>query len=124
MFKKWIKHPIISLLAEALLLTAGIGLIIFVFGRLGRWGSPVAYSNAFVLAGLLVFVAGAISRLSAGQGMFNFPSLTAESYKQMDISERFRFIIGANSPLRLVILGAMTGLYLILIALIFARLAA
>lgn len=111
MLKKWIKNPIINLLAEAFLLTVGIGLIIFIFGRLGRWGSPVAYSNAFFLAGLLVFVAGVISRLSAGQGMFNFPSLTAESYKQMDSSERIRFIINTNSPLRLVILGILTGLF-------------
>lgn len=118
--KKWIKHPVIILLGEALLLTALISLLVGLLGRLGRWESPVAYSNAFFFAGLLIFVGGAISRISAGQGMFNFPSLTAESYKNMDSAERFRHIIKANSPIRLVILGALSGAFLVLISMIFA----
>ncbi len=114
--KKIKKHPIILFFAEALLVTLVVGALILILGAVSRWESALRYSNAFFIAGLLIFAAGAISRISAGQGLFNFPSLTAESYKNMDASERFSFIVKANSPIRLVLLGTLAGVFLVLIS--------
>ena len=120
--KKIIINSIIELLAEAILFTLAIGGVIVILGYFRKWDSPVSYSDAFFLVGLLVFATCVISRLSSSQGMFNFPSLTAESYKKMDFSERMQYIIHINSPRRLVILGFLTGLFLILISVIVSSL--
>ena len=116
--KKIKKHPIFLFFSEALLITLAIGTLILILGAVGRWESNVTYSNAFFIAGLVIFVTGAISRISAGQGLFNFPSITAESYKKLNVSDRMKFIISTNSPIRLVLLGATTGLLLVLISLV------
>lgn len=76
--------------------------------------------NAFFLAGCLVIVAGTASRLGAGQEWNNFQLLNAESFREMNSSERANFIINASSSISLVILGLLTGILLILISVIVA----
>lgn len=76
--------------------------------------------NAFFLAGCLVIVAGTASRLGAGQEWNNFQLLNAESFREMNSSERANFIINASSSISLVILGLLTGILLILIFVIVA----
>ena len=115
------RHPIMFFLAEALFITLVVGTLILILGTVRSWESAIRYSNAFFIAGLLIFATGVISRISAGQGLFTLPSITAESYKKMDASERFSFIIKANSPIRLVLLGTFTGAMLILVSLILAN---
>ena len=119
--KKIKKHPIFLFFLEVFLITLAIGGFIVILGAVRRWDSAVSYSNAFFIAGLLIFAVGAISRISAGQGLFNFPSITAESYKNLDVSDRMKFIISTNSPIRHVLLGATTGLLLILISLLASK---
>ena len=51
---------------KAILLTIMIAIVIGVIGYRNQWDS-VAFSNAFFIAGGLLIVAGAFSRLVAGQ---------------------------------------------------------
>ena len=86
------------------------------------WDTSLAYSNAFFIAGGLVFVAGAASRLTAGQDWRNSRLLYAESFRGMSSSERANFIVNASSSLRLPILGAASGILLAIISELVAKL--
>lgn len=114
-------QAIIKFLAKSILLTTAISVIIGIFGYLNQWDSSVKYSNAFFVVGCLVIVAGTASRLGAGQGLNSLQYLNMESFRGMSGSERVDFIINANSPIGLVILGLVTGLLLILIAIIVSK---
>jgi hypothetical protein len=107
---------IIKMCGEAILLTVIAGMVIGAIGYINNWDTSLAYSNAFFIAGCLVILAGASSRLGAGQQWGNFRSLYAESFRDMSSDERAKFIIDASSSVRLVILGLLSGLLLILIS--------
>ena len=112
--KRLVIKAIIKMCAKSILLTTIIGVIIGIIGYTNKWNSSIAYSNAFFLAGCLVIVAGTASRLGAGQEWNNFQLLNAESFREMNSSERANFIINASSSISLVILGLLTGISLIL----------
>jgi len=118
--KRLVIKAIIKMCAKSILLTTIIGVIIGIIGYTNKWNSSIAYSNAFFLAGCLVIVAGTASRLGAGQEWNNFQLLNAESFREMNSSERANFIINASSSISLVILGLLTGILLILIFVIVA----
>ncbi len=118
--KRLVIKAIIKMCAKSILLTTIIGVIIGIIGYTNKWNSSIAYSNAFFLAGCLVIVAGTASRLGAGQEWNNFQLLNAESFREMNSSERANFIINASSSISLVILGLLTGILLILISVIVA----
>lgn len=111
---------VIKVCTESILLTAGIGAGIGIIGYLHEWNSSTAYSDAFFLSGCMVIVAGGLSRLGAGQEWSIFQLFSAESYRDMSNSERANLIISASSPVRLVLLGALTGILLLLISAIAA----
>ena len=118
--KRLVIKAIIKMCAKSILLTTIIGVVIGIIGYFNKWNSSIAYSNAFFLAGCLVIVAGTASRLGAGQEWNNFQLLNAESFREMNISERANFILDASSSMSTVILGLLTGILLILIAVIAA----
>jgi len=118
--KRLVIKAIIKMCAKSILLTTIIGVVIGIIGYINKWNSSIAYSNAFFLAGCLVIVAGTASRLGAGQEWNNFQLLNAESFREMNSSERANFIINASSSISLVILGLLTGILLILIFVIVA----
>ena len=115
--KRLVIMAIIKMCGKAILLTIIAGIVIVVIGNMYKWDTSLAYSNAFFIAGCLAFVAGASSRLGAGQGWNNFQLLYVESFRDMSSSERANFIINASSSLSLVILGLLSGILLILISL-------
>lgn len=80
------------------------------------------YSNAFFIAGCLVIIAGTSSRMAAGPEWSTFQLLHAESFRGMSSSERADAIIRASSSVRLVVLGLLTGILLMIISLIVAKL--
>ena len=100
---------------KAILLTIMVAIVIGLIGYKNQWDS-LAYSNAFFIAGGLIIVAGAFSRLAAGQDWSVFQSLYAESFRNMSSGERADFIINASSSVNLVILGVLSGILLILIS--------
>ena len=114
--KRLVIMAIIKMCGKAILLTVIAGILIGAIGYVNNWDTSFAYSNAFFIAGCLVIVAGASSRLGAGQEWANYRSLYAESLRDMSSSERANFIINASNPLSLVILGLLTGIFLILIS--------
>ena len=113
---------IIKFIAKSILLTVAISIVIGLFGYLNQWQSSIKYSNAFFLVGCLVTVAGTASRLGAGQGLHSLQYLNMESFRGMSGTERVNFIINANSPIGFVVLGLVTGISLILIAVIVSKL--
>jgi len=113
---------ILQMCGKALLLTIIAGIVIGVIGYLNKWETSLAYSNAFFIAGCLMFIAGAMSRLSAGQEWSSFQSLYAESFRDMSSSERAHFIIDASSSLNLLILGLLSGILCILISAVVTKL--
>jgi hypothetical protein len=114
--KRLVIKAIIKMCTKSILLAIIIGVVIGMIGYINKWNSSIAYSNAFFLAGCLVIVAGTSSRLAAGQEWNNFQLLFAESFRDMSSSERANFIINSSSPVRMVILGLLSGILLIIIS--------
>jgi hypothetical protein len=119
--KRLVIMAIIKMCGKAILITIMAGIVIGVIGYKNQWDS-LAYSNAFFIAGGLIIVAGAFSRLVAGQEWGVFQSLYAESFRDMSSGERADFIIKASSSVNLVILGVLSGILLILISWLVTRL--
>lgn len=119
--KQSVLKAIVVLCAKSALLTVVIGAVIGVIGYFNQWASPVAYSNAFFLAGSLMIIAGASSRFAASQGSSAYQLLSAESFRSMSSSERRDYIVNVSSSLSTVILGILTGAILILISAIAAK---
>lgn len=118
--KRLVIKVIVKMCVKSIVLTTIIGVAIGITGYINKWDSSLAYSDAFFLAGCLVIVAGAASRLAAGQEWKTFQLLGAPSFREMSSSERANFIINASSSMSLVILGLLTGILLILISAIAA----
>ena len=106
----------IKMCGEAILITILVGIVIAIIGNLNGWETSVKYSNAFFIAGCLVIIAGASSRMGAGQEWGSFQLLSGESFRDMSPGERANFIVEASSSFRLVILGLLSGVLLILIS--------
>src|ERR1041384_1992601 len=116
-------RAILIFCTESVILTALIGVGIGLLGYMRQWNSSVAYSDAFFLAGCMVIVAGGLSRLGAGQEWSIFQLFSAERFRDMNSGEGANLIINANSPVRLILVGALTGALLILISAIAAYVA-
>jgi len=114
--KRLVTMAMLKMCGEAILLTIFAGIVIGIIGYLNKWDSSLLYSNAFFIAGCLVIIAGTSSRLAAGQEWQSFQRLHAESFRDMSAGERANFIVNASSPVRLVILGLLSGILLILIS--------
>jgi hypothetical protein len=114
--KRLVLQVILKMCAKSLFLITLIGIVIGLIGYRNQWNSSVAYSNAFFVAGCLVFVAGGVSRLAAGQDWETFQSLYAESFRAMSVSERANFVVNASASASTVVLGLLTGILLILIS--------
>jgi hypothetical protein len=114
--KRLVMMTVLKMCGEAVLLTIFVGIVIGIIGNLNKWDAPHEYSNAFSIAGFLVIIAGASSRLGAGQEWSNSQRLFAESFRDMSPGERANFILDASSSARLVILGLLSGILLILIS--------
>ena len=108
----------IKICGEAILLTIVVGIVIAIIGNLNEWDTSVKYSNAFFIAGSLVIIAGASSRLGSGQDLNFFQRTYMESFRDMSPGERANFIVNASSSVRLIILGLVSGILLILISLL------
>jgi hypothetical protein len=106
------------IIGEAILIAVIAGILIGVIGYLKKWDTSLAYSNAFFIAGCMAIIAGASSRLGAGQDWKNFQLITAESFRDMSGNDQANFIINASSSFRLVILGFLSGILLIIISVI------
>lgn len=104
---------IIKMCAKSILLAAIIGVVIGIIGYINKWNSQITYSNAFFLAGALVILAGTASRLGSGDSSSHL-LVNAESFRDMSSSERANLIIDASTSMSLVILGLLTGVWLIL----------
>jgi hypothetical protein len=114
-----ILKAILKMCAKAILLALMIGIAIVVIGYLKNWSTSIAYSNAFFIAGSVLIVAGAFSRLGAGQDWHMFQSLSAESFRGMSSGERADFIVKVSTSYRVIILSILSGLLLILVSALF-----
>ncbi len=120
--KRFVIQAIIKMLVKAIAITAIIGVVIGILGYVNKWNSSITYSNAFFVAGCLMIIAGASSRYAASQGWNSYQQLPAESFRGMSTTERVNYIIDTSSPVRTVILGVLTGIFLIIISAIAAYL--
>ncbi len=108
----------LKLVGEAVLIAIAVGIFIGIVGNLNHWNSSTRYSNAFFIAGCLLFIAGAFSRKAAGEEWGTFMRMNAESFRDMSPGERAEFIVNASSSLRLVIVGGVSGILLMLFSLL------
>jgi hypothetical protein len=120
--KRLVIKAILQMCMKSIFLVTGIGVIIGVLGYIRKWNSSVTYSNAFFVAGSLVIIAGGLSRFPAGQELNVFQQLYAESFRDMNSMQKVNFIVDASSPISQVILGFLTGLLLLLISAVVAKL--
>ncbi|MBX3001684.1 MAG: hypothetical protein KF893_24385 [Caldilineaceae bacterium] len=109
-----IMMAIIKLCGEAVLFSLFAGIVIGIIGNVSKWETSREYSNAFFIAGGLLIIAGAWSRLGAGQEWILFQRLSAESFRGMSANERASFIVEASSSVHLLMLGLLSGILLIL----------
>ncbi|HTX78759.1 MAG TPA: hypothetical protein VMC62_03785 [Longilinea sp.] len=120
------KRPVVTALikmcAESILVAVVIGIVVGLIGYLNKWGTSLEYANAFFIAGCLVFVAGASSRLGAGRELDSFQRIHAKSFHNMSSGERVSFIVDASSSFHLVILGLLSGGLLILASVLVTKL--
>jgi hypothetical protein len=116
--KRIVTMTVFIIIGEAILIAVIAGILIGVIGYLKKWDTSLAYSNAFFIAGCMAIIAGASSRLGAGQDWKNFQLITAESFRDMSGNDQANFIINASSSFRLVILGFLSGILLIIISVI------
>jgi hypothetical protein len=119
--KRFVMMAIIKMGGKAILFTMIAGIVIGAIGYTKKWDTSLQYSNAFFIAGCLMIVAGAASRMGAGQEWGNFQLLYAESFRDMSSGERANFIIDASSSVSLVILGLLSGILLILISVLITK---
>lgn len=112
--KRLVVSAILKMCANSIVITTIVGAVIGIIGYLNEWNSAITYSNAFFVAGCLVIIAGTSSRIGAGDDWQVFQLLSAESFRGMSSGERANFIINASSPVRLVILGLMSGILLMI----------
>lgn len=112
--KRLIIMTVIKFCGEAVFIAILVGIAIGIIGNFNNWDSSQKYSNAFAIAGFLVIIAGASSRLGSGQEWNEYQGLYAESFRDMDAGERANYIVNASSSFRLVILGLLSGSLLIL----------
>lgn len=119
--KQLLIKAILGLCAKSAALAAVAACIIGILGYINKWDSSITYSNAFFVAGCLVIIAGGTSRLGASQELSKFQLLYAESFRDMNMMQRASFILDASSPVRLVIIGLLSGISLILISLLVAK---
>jgi hypothetical protein len=119
--KRLVYTIILKILGKALLLTLVVGIAIVAIGYFNQWDSSVQYVNAFFIAGCLVIIAGASSRMTAGAGRDQFQYLYAESFRDMSSTERANLIANASSSYSQVILGFLSGFFLIAISVIILK---
>lgn len=120
--KRLVIMAAIKICGEAILLATSVGIVIGIIGYLNQWDTSLEYSNAFFIGGCLLIIGGTASRLAAGEGRDSFQRLYAESFRDMSASERANFIVNASNPVRLVILGLLSGILLILISVLVTKL--
>ena len=120
--KRPVVMAVIKMCGEALLLSILAGIVIGIIGNLNHWDTALEYSDAFFIAGSLLIIAGASSRLAAGQDLERFRGLYADSFRNMSPGERADFIVNASSSVRLVVIGLLSGVLLILISELVAKL--
>lgn len=114
--KRSVILAIIKLFGEAILFSMVAGIVIGVIGYVKKWDTTIAYSDAFFIAGCFMVIAGASSRIAAGGDWNKFQLLNSESFRDMNRGERANFIVNASSSFHLLILGLLSGIILILIA--------
>lgn len=110
-----------KMLAKSILLATIITIVIGIIGYVKKWDTPLVYSNAFFIAGALVIIAGTSSRLAAGDDWKNSQLVSANGFRDMSSSERASFIVNASSSFGSVILGVLSGILLIVISSIVAK---
>lgn len=87
-----------------------------VMGYIQQWNTAMEFSNAFFIAGSLVIIAGASSRLAAGASWDTHQRFHAESMKEQGLGEQINSMVSASSPWRLVILGVASGVALMMVS--------
>lgn len=122
LMKRYFVMAVARMGGEVIALTMVATIIIVIIGYLSKWDTSLQYSNAFFIAGCLLIIAGASSRMAAGQEWGSYQRLYAESFRDMSASERARFVVDVNSPVRLVILGIASGVLLFLCSALLLRL--
>jgi len=111
---------ILKFFGEVLLISLVVGGIVLLLGHQRQWDTAMKYSNAFFIAGALLIIAGASSRMTAGEDFTSLRRLSGDSFRGMNSSQLAHFIIEVSSPLRLVILGIASGILLIILSQIVA----
>ena len=119
--KRVVISAIITMCVKVLVLTTVVGIVVAFIGNKNAWDTPMAYSNAFFIAGALVIIAGASSRLAASQERGAFLSVYAESFRHMSSSEKADYIVNISSSMSALILGVSSGILLIIISAILTK---
>jgi hypothetical protein len=118
--KQLVIKATIKICGKSILLTSIIGIVVVVIGNLSGWNTALAYSNAFFVAGFFVIAGGIASRLNANQDTSQVRlSSSAESLRGMSMSERLDSI--THSSLNLVIVCLLSGILLMLISMLIAK---
>lgn len=114
--KRLVILTVLKMFGEVILFSTIAVIVVGIIGYLNKWDTSLEYSDAFFVAGSVLIIGGALSRMAAGQEWGSYRSVHAESFNHMSSSERANFIINASSSLRLAILGLLSGMLLFIIS--------
>lgn len=120
--RRSIIRTLIEIGGEVVALSILAGVAIAFIGNRSQWNTSIQYSNAYFIAGSLIIIAGASSRLGAGQEWTTFQRLYTESFRNMSNTERANFIVTVSSSIRTLIVGTASGMLLILISVLVTKL--
>ncbi len=113
---------ILKLCGIAALLAVVIGIIVVIIGNVNGWKTALEYSNAFFIAGFFVIAGGLASRLGANQDANQARlSSSAEGMRDKSMSERIGTIANARGSTNLVIICILSGVYLMLVSELVAK---
>ncbi len=103
-------------LSEAGVVFLLVAILVGVIGYARQWSTSREFSDAFFIAGSLVIIAGASSRVAAGASWDIHQRFHSESMQGQGLGEQINSIVSASSPWRLVILGFLSGLALMVVS--------
>ena len=111
------RSPFLRLIGVIFGLTLIVSLLIGVIGLVNQWSSPVQFSNAFFVAGLIAIVIGTFSVAGGFQQRGSVSITYAESAGQASISERTqRMMVDINQRYGMMVLLMGVGALLIVIS--------
>ena len=118
--KTSVAMAIARVVGKAVLFTIAVALVVGIIGYLYKWDSSRTYSDAFLVAGVLVVLGSVSSQMGMAQDWHYSQQIFSESFRTMSSADRAHYVINVSKSPGLASLGLMSGFLLIAISALLA----